>query len=400
MSVSIFNTGKTNFKLFLFAISLISCTLGYSQNTETTVPTSTVSEVPTAETPTLAVPSEAPVTNPPPAFKSSKPTEDDKEDEPEKLAWTNPQHSSESLMGIKEGWFIGIDAGPTLFYGDVTTYNIFPKLKDFKKSAGRAYSLYFGKKFKFGLSAEAQGSIGSLTGEKIADKLYPRYFVADIIDYSLSVKYNLTQMIFRETQGRKFFNRFTVYATAGGGQLMYRSRLYKYANNGQWYLEKTNSFTTASIDSASATSGGGLVTDKTKYSSVGIIPVGVKFHFKLNAKTDIGLDVRYITVLSDNVDSWNRDWSHQDKYMYMAAGLVYNLGSTDEDIPDEQKLFKKHKKSKTKADDGYSGIQKTEKKSLFGNGKKSAKEDKDLEIKLKLYELQLKMFEMQYMLTK
>ena len=102
----------------------------------------------------------------------------------------------------------------------------------------------------------------------------------------LSVKYNLTQLIFRETQGRKFFNRFTIYATAGGGQCMYRSRMYKYAVNGQWYLEKTNSFTTASIDSASATSGGGLITSKTPYSTVGIIPVGAKFHFKLNAIFD------------------------------------------------------------------------------------------------------------------
>lgn len=325
------------------------------------------------------------------------------EDTPPPSNWVNPEHTGESYMGIKEGWFIGADAGGTLFYGDVALYNTLPKFGDWSKSVGNGYSLYFGKKFKWGLSAEIQGFKGTLKGEKMADRLYPRYFRGDVIDYSLSLKYNLSQAIFRETPGRKFFNRFTVYVTVGGGQVLYRSRLYKQAVNGNWYLEKTNSYTTVGIDSAGATSAGGNVVDKKAFSSAWIIPAGGKINFKLNGQTDLVLDLRYVTVLSDKIDSWERSWSHQDKYFYTGIGLNYNLATKSEgDIPDDQRLLRPHKKSKAK--DGYSSSGSSTSGTPSGGGgsrksRKAAKEDKDLEIKMKLYELQLKLFEMQYLMT-
>jgi hypothetical protein len=311
--------------------------------------------------------------------------------------WVNPEHKGKRYPGFKKGWYAGADAGVTLFYGDVSLYNVFPKIKDFKKSFGNGYSFYGGKKFRFGMTAEAQVFKGNLTGEKIADKLYPRYFRADVLDYSISFKYNLSQELFRASQQRKFFNRLTLFATLGVGQTFFRSRLYKLAVNNQWYLEKANGYSSTGIDSASGTSGGGLVTQKKGMISAITLPIGGKLNFKLNSKTDIVFDLRYVTVFSDKVDGWERSWSHSDKYMYLGLGLVYNFNDGDEaeDVPKNQRFMKHDDAASTSgADNETVAPSKKPRKGLFRRNSK--KDDKDLQIKLMLYELQLKLFELQY----
>jgi hypothetical protein len=320
-----------------------------------------------------------------------------------KSSFDNLEHSTENLMSIKQGWFIGVDGGVTLFYGDVSLYNKFPKTKDFSKSAGNIINIFGGKKFKFGLSAEANVFKGTLKGEKQADRLYRRYFNADIMGYSVSAKYNLSQLLFRDKNDRVFFNRLSVYLTVGGGQIFFRSRLYKLANNNLWYLENVSGFSATGIDSAGISTAGGLVADKAKTISAIIVPVGGKLNFKLNQKTNLVLDISYVTCFTDKLDSWTRNWTHKDRYLSAGLGLVHNFGmKTNSDIPDSDRFMRpKAKKSKASVSvDAYEkspigNSSSTKKGGLFK--KKAKKEDKDLEIKLKLYELQLKLFEMQYL---
>jgi len=325
------------------------------------------------------------------------------EEAPKKSKYENPEHTSENYMGLKEGWFIGIDAGPTLFYGDVALYNNFPKFKDFSKSAGRGFSLYGGKKFKFGLSAELQVFDLTLKGEKRADQLYRRYFNADLMGYSLSAKYNLSQLMFRNKNDRSFFNRLSLYLTVGGGQIFFRSRLYKYAVNEQWYLEKVSGFSSSGIDSAGIGTAGGLVQDRAQTVSAIIVPVGGKLNFKLNPKTNIVLNVNYVTCFTDQLDSWSRSWSHKDRYLYTGLGIMYNFGmGKNDDIPDEDRILRPGSKKK-EINDGYeksTGSSDSSGKTGKVSKRKSKKNesDKELEIRLKLYELQLKLFEMQYLI--
>lgn len=319
--------------------------------------------------------------------------------------WVNSDHKAENLMGIKKGWFVGADFGANLFYGAVTMYNNFPKPKDFCHSFGRGYSFYGGKKFKYGLAAEAQVFKGTIQGDKISPPLYPRKFTGDVLAYSVNLKYNLSQLFFREKQDRKFFNRLGVFAVIGAGQTYYRSILYKQAYNNQWYIEKTTGYSAKGIDSAGVGSAGGVVTAKTKMGSAIIMPVGGKINYKLNKKTDIVLDIYYVNVFTRSMDSWVRPWIHDNKYLYTGIGICYNFGRSDEDeVPAEQRILRPHeKKSKAEstasdADEAMpSGTSSTSKKGLFK--RKSKKDDKDLEVKMKLYELQLKLFEMQFLLT-
>ncbi|HEX7412931.1 MAG TPA: hypothetical protein VF411_02715, partial [Bacteroidia bacterium] len=222
--------------------------------------------------------------------------------------WVNSDHKRENLMGIKQGWFVGADFGSNLFYGAITMYNNFPKPKDFSKSFGRGYSFYGGKKFKFGLSAEAQVFKGTMQGEKISPPLYQRYFTGDLLSYSISAKYNLSQLFFREKQDRKFFNRLGLYATVGVGQVFYRSILYKKAINNQWYIENATGYNATGIDHAGINSAGGVITSKAKMASAIILPIGGKINFKLNKKTDIVLDIYYVNVFTKSMDSWYRAW--------------------------------------------------------------------------------------------
>jgi hypothetical protein len=325
------------------------------------------------------------------------------EAEPAASGWVNPEHTSEDYMGGTDGWFIGADVGRTVFYGDVALYNTFPKRSQYKQSLGNGGSFYFGKKFTFGLSAEVQGFMGTLKGKKISGKLYHRTFDADYFQYSVNAKYNLSQLAFRDIPGRKFFNRFTVYITAGGGQMFFRSRLYKLAVNNTWYLDTASGYNTVGIDSISATVGGGDVTQKTKMLSAIAIPAGAKINFKLNGTTDLVLDLTYTTIFSDYVDSWVRNWSHKDRYLYMGVGLVYNLNTgKDADIPEDQRIFRPKSKTKDAYDKDAGGGSSEKKGGLFNFGGRprsgNKKEDRDLEIRMKMYELQLKLFEMQYLM--
>lgn len=350
----------------------------------------------------------------PTVVKPSKPLPKDDESsdsgEPAPSGWVNPEHTSEDyLTSGTEGWFFGGDIGKTVFYGDVALYDVFPKWGDWKKSMGNCGSFYFGKKFIFGLSVELEGYMGSLIGEKRSGTLYPRQFRADFFQYSGSVKYNLSQLIFRDIPGRKFFNRFTVYITGGGGQMFFRSRLYKQPNNGLWYLEKASGFTTLGIDSASSIRSSGIVTEKTKMITAIAIPAGAKINFKLNGQTDMVLNLTYTTIFSDQVDSWVRTWSHKDRYLYMGIGINHNINTgKDGDIPDDQRFLRPHGKKKKdaydKGGDNESGKSSARKGGLFnlGGGKSKSsgnkENNKDLEVRMKMYELQLKLFEMQYLM--
>src|ERR1700751_1912048 len=233
---------------------------------------------------------------------------------PSNSDWVNADHKSQDFMKLKKGWFVGADFGSNLYYGAISLYNNFPKTKDFNKSFGTGYSFYGGKKFKFGLAAEAQVFKGNIQGYKISPPLYERKFKGDVLSWSINVNYNLSQLFFREKQDRKFFNRLGLFATVGFGQVYYRSILYKLASNDQWYIEKTTGYNTKGVDSAGINSAGGVVTTKAKMASSFILPIGGKINFKLNKKTDIVLDVCYVTIFSKSVDSWQRTWTKDDKY--------------------------------------------------------------------------------------
>jgi hypothetical protein len=294
-------------------------------------------------------------------------------------------------LDIKSGWFFGADAGTTLFYGDVTTFNVFPKFKDFNESFGSGVSIFGGKKIKWGLSGEIQLNSGKLEGIKMSIINNPFFFNTQYQSYSISAKYNISDFYSRKAgargEGGRVINRMNIYITAGIGQVFYRSRL-NYANDNRikdYYGYKTTS--------ASQLTGQQFL-EKDKSLRTLIVPIGAKFQYKMNYKTEIVFDFYYVNSSSDKLDAWERSWTQNDRYMYMGAGLVLHFGKSEsEDIP-EKLRFKKNSSSSDDVpeEENKKGVFKSKSK------RRSSSSDEDLNLRLKLFETQLKLFEMQHLM--
>jgi len=299
-------------------------------------------------------------------------------------------------LDFKSGWFFGADAGTTLFYGDVTTYNVFPKFSDFNKSFGHGISLFGGKQIKWGLSGEIQVSSGSLKGTKTDVANIPFFFNGDYQSYSLSAKYNISDLYLRKFGKRsngKNANRMNVYFTVGGGQVFYRSRLYYVAGN---RLKQAYGYT----ETLPTQPTGQYLLEKSNSLSSIIIPVGVKFQHKLNYKTDLSFDFYYVNTFTDKLDAWERSWSHEDRYLYMAVGLVYHFGRREDSDEVPKSLRVSSEKKEVSNDDASEAGDSAPRKGLFGrrSRKSNSTDNDDLNLRLKLFDTQLKLFEMQNMI--
>ena len=94
------------------------------------------------------------------------------------------------------------------------------------------------------------------------------------------------------------------------------------------------------------------------------------------------------------MDAWDRDWTAKDKYNYIGIGVTYNFNRSHEDSP--KKKAKEEVKNDAFDDEASVPAAKT-KKGLFSK-KKKKEEDDLLKLRLKLFETQLKLFEMQYLM--
>lgn len=304
-----------------------------------------------------------------------------------------------SYLDFKTGWYVGGSVGTTLLYGDVTTYNVFPKTKDFSKSFGSGISLLGGKKIKWGLSGEIQLSSGKTKGYKESIKNNPFYCNATYQSYSFSAKYNLSDFYLRNMGNRtngKAANRLQTYISLGIGQVFFRSRLY-YATDSR--LKQTYGYK----ESAKGQITGQQLLEKDKALRALIIPMAFKFQYRLNFQTDLVFDFSYTTTFTDKLDAWDRNWTAKDRYMYVGVGLMRHFGRTaDDELPKSLRYsyLPKEKKSNNKIDDIDLSDVKPPRKRLFGRKKKasSSTDDAELNLRLKLFETQLRLFEMQQMI--
>jgi len=116
---------------------------------------------------------------------------------------------------------------------------------------------------------------------------------------------------------------------------------------------------------------------------------------------DIHLDFTQTSTFTDRLDAFSRDWTANDKYNYIGLGITYNFNRTADDAP--KKRPKKEKDiDENNNEDNTSLNSDNIKKGIFSknNKQKKGNDDELLNIRLKLFETQLKLFEMQYLLGK
>lgn len=309
-------------------------------------------------------------------IEKSTTTDDDSDD-------TADASADKNFGKIFDGASVSFSLGTNNYFGDIADYSIFPRPNQMKESFTPGFKLSIAREIKWGLGAELNYQKGSLIGTRKTGKNSSiKSFENNFYNISLQVNYDLGSILFK----KKKDTRLKLYGKLGIGYMFYRTQLYdtKTLNTKDFegYIESENTLGTAQK----------TLSDKTPIAKTLTIPYGITATYKINHKIDIHFDFTQMSTFTDRLDAFDRSWTAKDKYNYMGIGLTYNFNRSLEDAPK-----KREKKEKVENDEETSNTT-TKKKGLFGNKKKKVKDDELLNIRLKLFETQLKLFEMQYLL--
>jgi hypothetical protein len=291
---------------------------------------------------------------------------------------------------VFDGASISFSAGMNVYFGDIAAYNLFPRPSQFGDHITGAMKFSIARDIKWGLGGKLNYQRGSLEGtRKTGKNSSVKSFRNRFYDVSLQVRYLLSNALFKKNQN----GRFKLYTQFGFGSMWYRSQLYDTetlnTKDYEGFIEIENTQGLAQK----------TLSDKTAKARTWTIPYGLTLIYRYNHKMDIHLDFTQTATFTDRLDAFDRDWTAKDKYDYIGIGVTYNFNRTSADAP---KKRQKKEVSEDAHEDESSSTESTEKKGLFGKKKKSKKADGDelLNIRLKLFETQLKLFEMQYLLGK
>ena len=335
-------------------------------------------------TPSAVVEEEAAV-NPTPTPKVNTLKEDEDSNEE-----SSKDEGSKNFGPVFDGAYVSLSAGMNTYFGDLAAYKLFPRPSQFGDHITGAFKATVGREIKWGLGAQFNYQRGSLIGTRKTGKNSSTYsFQNKFYDISLQINYRLNDVLFKKNE----YNRFTLYAHIGGGLMWYRTQRYDtFTLNTKDYegyieVEETEGLAQKTL------------SENTKKASTWIIPYGIRLNYKFNYKMDFHFDFTQTSTFTDRLDAFSRDWTAKDKYDYIGIGVTYNFNRSADDAP------KKRKKKEVKEEDLGSSSDNSDnirKNVLGGTKKKHKKSDDDelLNIRLKLFETQLKLFEMQYLLGK
>ncbi len=301
------------------------------------------------------------------------------------------KESAKNFGVVFDGASISLSAGMNVYFGDIAAYKVFPRPSQFGEQITGAFKASIARDIKWGLGAQLNYQAGSLAGTRKTGKNSSTLsFRNKFFDVSFQVRYLLNDALFKKNE----YNRIKLYAQVGFGAMWYRTQLYDSqtfnTKDYEGYIEVENTKGVAQK----------TLSDKTARAKTWTIPYGLTVVYKYNYKMDIHLDFTQSSTLTDRLDAFSRSWSAKDKYNYIGLGITYNFNRTSDDAP----------KKRNKQEDAYSSENEQSsssnpediRKSIFSKNKKNkhkkGNDDDLLNIRLKLFETQLKLFEMQYLL--
>jgi len=315
-------------------------------------------------------------------------------DTPQNEGSASEESTDKNFGPVFDGASVSLSAGMNVYYGDIAAYHLFPRPSQFGDHLAPGFKFSIAREIKWGFSGQLSYQRGRLEGTRKTGKHSSVVtFRNNFFDLSLQVRYPISDAIFKKNE----YRRFKIYATLGIGGMWYRTQLYDpetlNTKDYEGYVE---------VDATTALSQKTL-SDKTKKAKSWAIPYGFILTYKYNYKIDFHLDITQTSTTTDRLDAFDRSWTARDKYNYIGVGVTYNFNRTSDDAP---KIKPKKKKEQDAFDDSQSNNS-TDKSNdirnnILGKKKKSKKSDEDelLNVRLKLFETQLKLFEMQYLLGK
>lgn len=287
---------------------------------------------------------------------------------------------------IFNGFSIGGQIGLSWMMGDLSDYKIAPPLNQLGGNTGYNWSAFARKEFKYGLGVKFQFDKGDLNGGRQIGNESPwvRY-ETQYHAFNLMLSFNLMDAVF----GDKHQSRFYLLAEAGGGLTFFRSLTFW--GEGPELIRDFEGYTTTDEPATQRYQN----MERAKMSDAINIPVGLTAGYMINHRVDVNAQVMLNNVMTDRLETWARDRSARDKYAFVSVGLRYNFNRSADDMPERKKRNKKksaaEKVSPNELDLG------DKLKPVKGFKSKKKREDEMMRAMMRMYELQLQLFQLQYL---
>ncbi len=211
-----------------------------------------------------------------------------------------PTYSQQAETGLSKGWSLNINAGPSIFYGDIDNYRFYRCFQN--NSEWRfAYGLIVQKKVSSLFTLRGQLLNGELSGSKRKDTLW---FENNVIETSMSATLDMTNLILGD---KKRF--ISVYAMAGIGL-------------SHWKTVLKDRETNQLIAGNGHNTGSGLFGRTLE----AVIPFGVGVDFRVTDRWKINVEGTLRPVNSDVLDG-NAGGYPFDFYSYNFVGVTYTFNS-------------------------------------------------------------------------
>ncbi|MBN2637971.1 MAG: hypothetical protein JXR65_02650 [Bacteroidales bacterium] len=206
-------------------------------------------------------------------------------------------------------WYLNLNGGPSLFFGDIKEKKIFPATVNGVSEWRFGGGLMAGWQISPVFGLRGQGLYGQLSGVKSSAN---EYFQADYIEFNLNTTISINNLISGYKPGRKW----DVYLMAGIGVTNYNSTSYNLTNN-----------------SIIARRGYGYGKGIGGRTLEGIAMGGLGFSYKISNHISLQLETANRIMNSDAMDTWEKNFKY-DIYNYTSLGITFRFG-------------KKHMKSQT-----------------------------------------------------
>ncbi|HNY08019.1 MAG TPA: hypothetical protein PKL64_07980, partial [Bacteroidales bacterium] len=198
-------------------------------------------------------------------------------------------------------WSINMNAGTTLFFGDINEYLI----SRYQSEWQLAYGITLSKQLTpvFGLRGQLLN--GKISGTKLKFKNGSPAnlkFNADFFEYNVNVTLNLNHLFFPDNQQ----NLVSVYGFIGVGMSNWSTKLRNIETN--------------TIVASNGQKGKGL----KKLTNEGMMPAGLGLDIHLSRKWNLSVESGFRMVNSDKLDAAIGGFKY-DMYNYSSLGITYTL---------------------------------------------------------------------------
>lgn len=196
-------------------------------------------------------------------------------------------------------WYVGLNGGTSLFFGDVKQYQWWP-VTNYENEWRGAFGLNAGRQFSPVFGVRGQAVYGKLAGTR---RVWNKHFTNDYWEFNLNTTINLNN-IFSRYRSDRFVNTYLIF---GLGLLNYNTYVYQLGTNKQIQ-----------------TVGGGAGKSFGGRTLEGVFHGGIGVDFRITDRLNVNFETANRIMNSDMLDGHISGFKY-DVFNYTAVGLSYKF---------------------------------------------------------------------------